>query len=383
MKIVFVSNYFNHHQKPLSDALYRLTGGEFVFISTTEMREERRLLGYSDDDTSGYVLLSYMNEENKKLAQMMIDGADVVIAGSAPEKMLKNRIKSGKTVFRYSERLHKSEPEPLKYLPRLILRNIQNPRNKPIYLLCAGAYTYADYRKYGLFRDRAYKWGYFPEVRKHDIEKLISKKQPNSILWCGRFLDWKHPDDVIKAARRLKDEGYCFSLKMIGRGEAEDKIADTVTEYGLSDCVELIGSLPHERVREYMEKAQIYLFTSDRREGWGAVLNESMNSGCAVVASHAAGAVPYLIENGKNGSVYRSGDADMLCEKIKELLDDAEKRAKYGKNAYETVVNTWNAETAAERFMELASNLSGSAKSFVDYESGPCSRAEIISDDWM
>lgn len=46
-------------------------------------------------------------------------------------------------------------------------------------------------------------------------------------------------------------------------------------------------------VRSYMEKADIYLFTSDFNEGWGAVLNESMNSGCAVVASHAIGSVPF------------------------------------------------------------------------------------------
>ena len=34
-----------------------------------------------------------------------------------------------------------------------------------------------------------------------------------------------------------------------------------------------------------MEKADIFLFTSDRREGWGAVANEAMNSACALVVS--------------------------------------------------------------------------------------------------
>ena len=33
-----------------------------------------------------------------------------------------------------------------------------------------------------------------------------------------------------------------------------------------------------------MEQADIYLFTSDRNEGWGAVANEAMNSACAMVA---------------------------------------------------------------------------------------------------
>ena len=38
------------------------------------------------------------------------------------------------------------------------------------------------------------------------IDELIVQKTPNSILWCGRFLDWKHPDDVIEIANMLKKE---------------------------------------------------------------------------------------------------------------------------------------------------------------------------------
>lgn len=56
------------------------------------------------------------------------------------------------------------------------------------------------------------------------------------------------------------------------------------------------------KVREHMEDADIFLFTSDYNGGRGAVLNESMNSGCMVAASHAIGSVPFLLEDGKRGS---------------------------------------------------------------------------------
>ena len=46
------------------------------------------------------------------------------------------------------------------------------------------------------------------------------------------------------------------------------------------------------------------------QEGWGAVLNEAMNSGCACIASHAIGSAGFLIEHGENGFVYRDGDMD-------------------------------------------------------------------------
>ena len=38
-----------------------------------------------------------------------------------------------------------------------------------------------------------------------------------------------------------------------------------------------------------MEKCHIHIFTSNHLEGWGAVVNEAMNSGCCEVANVQAG----------------------------------------------------------------------------------------------
>ena len=93
-----------------------------------------------------------------------------------------------------------------------------------------------------------------------------------------------------------------------------------IKKYHLQNCVSLCGSLSPEKVREYMVKSQIFLFTSDYNEGWGAVLNEAMNSACAVIASHAIGSVPFLINNKKNGLIYQNGQMEDLYRKVKVLL---------------------------------------------------------------
>ena len=123
------------------------------------------------------------------------------------------------------------------------------------------------------------------------------------------------------------------------------------------------------------------LFTSDRQEGWGAVVNEAMNSGCAVVASHAAGSVPYLLRDGENGLIYRSGDVAMLARKIRYLLEKPDERIRMAQAAYETIVNTWNAEIAARRLVELVEGLLNGKTQ--PYPEGPCSVAEILRDDWF
>ncbi|NLX74757.1 MAG: glycosyltransferase family 4 protein [Synergistaceae bacterium] len=87
------------------------------------------------------------------------------------------------------------------------------------------------------------------------------------------------------------------------------------------------------QVREEMEKANIFLFTSDRQEGWGAVLNESMKSGCAVVGSKTIGSVPFLINHEENGLIYSNDDIEDLYFNVEKLLKNEELRKKYGNNA--------------------------------------------------
>ena len=197
-------------------------------------------------------------------------------------------------------------------------------------------------------------------------------------MWCGRFIDWKHPDDAVELARKLKENGYDFSLNMVGTGVMEEELKALTLKYGLEDRVHFLGSMPPEKVREYMEESEIFLFTSDRGEGWGAVLNEAMNSGCAVVASNEIGSVSYLIKEGINGIVYETGDIDMLYEKAKYLFDNHDKAAGIGVSACTTIAKEWNAVVATDRLYDLVSRVLLSKKENV-YTSGPCSLAEPIS----
>lgn len=369
MKIVFITNYFNHHQRPLSDALYRLTEGQFSFLETEPMRQERRDLGYGWDDLPAYVKNAYDSQTAKDDGICLVQDADVVIAGSVSEEYLKQRIRQGKLVLRYAERPLKDGPEPLKYLPRLLRWSLRNPRRKPVYLLAASAYAAEDYAKFGLFRNKAFRWGYFPEVK---MDLPAWEKEECSILWVGRFLDWKHPDDALRAAVILRGRGLDFSLRFIGTGPMEQQLHEMTQELGLSDCVEFLGPMKPEQVRGYMERSSILLFTSDRQEGWGAVVNEAMSSGCAVIAGHEAGAVPYLIKNGENGYIYPGGDVQRMAQMTEHLLRSPEICRSLGCAARETMVRLWNAETAAQRLIELSEYLLGRTGDLPEYPEGPC-----------
>ena len=375
MKLIFLSNYYTHHQKPVCEEWNRLTDGEFMFAATEVFAEERKNLGWESDTPR------FLSEHGKQIASD-IENADFVIFGSAPLDLVKERLKKGKTVFKCSERVFKKGYEPVKWLPRIFTYYRAYGRYKKLYLLSASAFSAADFAMHGVFRGKSYRWGYFPETKIYDTEKLLSEKDPARILWCGRFLDWKHPEAAVEVAKRLKADGIDFQLDFIGNGELSDMLQSEIDAHGLVDCVHLLGTMSPQQVRVHMEKAGIYLFTSDFNEGWGAVLNESMNSGCAVVASHAMGSTPFLVKHGENGLVYESGNTDDLYRKVKALILHPQKQKEFGRNAYRTITELWNAEVAAKRFMIFAKEIErkGSCDLFCE---GPCSRAPIIKNNWF
>ncbi|MBQ8747341.1 MAG: glycosyltransferase family 4 protein [Clostridia bacterium] len=347
------------------------------------MEQDRRNLGWGFSETPSYVLQYYTDEHAAQTCQTLIDDADVVIHGSAPYETLKNRLLKKKPIFIYSERLYKAKVGYYKLPVRAYRFYKKYGRHKNVRLLCASAYTAADFAKTRTFIGKAYKWGYFPEIKQHeDIDALIEKKQPATLLWVARFLPVKHPDVPVEIAKRLKADGYSFTLNMIGNGELEEQIRQRIAEENLSDSVHLLGSMKPEEVRTHMEESEIFLFTSDRGEGWGAVLNESMNSACAVCASHAIGAVPFLLDDGKNGIIYKDGNLDDLYGKVKWLMDHPTERKAISQRAYETMIGEWNAEAAARKFITLAEAVMRGEKAPFPFDSGVCSKAEIIPDGW-
>lgn len=382
MKIVFLSNYYNHHQAPISNEIYKILGNDYIFMATMPIPEERRKLGYNMDELPKFVKKSYESLDNNQYKHL-INEADIVILGSAPESLIKQRLKDKKLIFRYSERVYKNKKKILQWPLRTIKYLTYNHFSNNVYMLCASAFTSIDYNVSLQYINKCYKWGYFPEVKQYEnIDNLIETKEKDSILWTGRIIDLKHPELAIQVAEKLKNDGYNFKLRLIGTGVLENSIKELVIEKKLENYVEFLGSMKPTEVREYMEKSEIFLFTSDFNEGWGAVLNESMNSACAVAASHAIGSVPFLIKDKENGLVYENCDIQDLYNKVKFLLDNPKERVKISKKAYETMITEWNAENAANRLLELFDSVLKGEKSFDKYQDGPCSKAEKIKNNW-
>ena len=380
MRIVFVSNFFNHHQAAVSKELNLLTKNNYYFIQTEPFSDERKKLGWKNDDTPDYVLESFTSKEAFESCRKIINSADVLIYGGCKhENLISEYKKSGKLLLRYSERIYKNIKNVLTLPLRFLKYHAMNLHcKKNTFMLCSSAYAAADYAKTRNFINRTYNWGYFPATQYYNIEQLLSKKKKNLILWVARLIPWKHPEYCIELANYLKNAGYEFEIKIIGNGELIEELECECQNKNLGKNISFLGTMSPNEVRSHMEEAGIFIFTSDFNEGWGVVLNEAMNSGCAVVASHAIGAVPLLIENDINGLIYKYGDINDFCSKVKYLMDHPSKQDEFGEKAYKSICELWNAKVAATRLYQFAESFCSGQK-YTPPRVGPMSISTRLS----
>ncbi len=384
MRVTFVSNYINHHQIPLSKVLYEKWGDNYRFIQTESMEEERIKLGWNNKNEELPYLLCYYHSP-QECQQLIFDSDIVIFGGVDDEKYIVDRLRSGKIIFRYSERLYK-EGQWKAISPRGLLKKYIDHtqyRNAPVYLLCAGGYVAHDFNIVHAYKGKRFRWGYFPEFEEStQDERLVWKTDKKiRILWAGRFIGWKHPEAALKVAKKLKEKGYDFLLTFAGGGDKEEELKKYIYDNDLNEYVCFEGFCTPEKVRELMKRAHIFLFTSDYKEGWGAVLNEAMNSGCAVVASHAIGAVPFLLKHNENGLIYKSGNIKELTALTEKLCRERKECIRLGNAAYETIAREWNPIVAGQALIRLCEKLMAGKSEFCT--SGPLSAAPMIKQNKM
>lgn len=375
MKITFFTNFINHHQVPVADELYDILGSDYTFVSTMPITEERLRLGYPDFSDKPYLLNAYESKENYQKAMDLALSSDVVILGAAPDTYIYERLKKNKLTFRYSERWFKQGYKHL-FHPKFwinIFKNYYPFINKQYYMLCASAYTKKDVNLLGLFKNKCFKWGYFPKL---NLDNCIEPNKSNDItnfIWVGRFLDWKHPELSIKLINELKNKGYKVHLTIIGIGSLEEELKSLTQSLNLKNEISFLGSLPNQEVIDNLRQSDVLLFTSDKNEGWGAILNEAMANKCAVIASNEIGSVPYLLNHNENGLVFKSNNLKDLTNKAEFIINNPEIRINFANNAYETISLVWSPKNAVDNFLKLINNLN--SEKVIEINNGPCSKA--------
>lgn len=168
------------------------------------------------------------------------------------------------------------------------------------------------------------------------LDREVCVEKDNLIVAVGRLDENKNHAMLIHAFSKIADEYPKMRLVIYGEGGLRPKLEALVAEKGLSDRIELPGSVTD--VADRICKAKIFALTSNT-EGMPNSIIEAMALGVPVVATDCpCGGSAALIEEGENGLLVPVGDAFALADAFRKILEDTEFAKKLSENAYQTTM---------------------------------------------
>ena len=163
----------------------------------------------------------------------------------------------------------------------------------------------------------------------------------------ANFYKTKGLEYFIEAIKLLHAEPTVAhtAFVMIGNGPEKEKLELQIKESGIKNKIFLAGKLLD--ARKYLVAFDIFVLPSVK-EGFPWALLEAMTAKLPVVATNV-GAVPEIIEDGKNGFVIEPRKPELLAQKIKELIGNERLRHELGIQAHQTVVLKFDLNKMVEK----------------------------------
>jgi glycosyltransferase involved in cell wall biosynthesis len=163
-------------------------------------------------------------------------------------------------------------------------------------------------------------------------------------LSVGRIEERKGLHLLLQSCHILKQEGYRFSLLIIGRGPQQEELTAYCQSHDLADCVQWLGWRDYDRLGVYFQQADMFVFPS-LEDTWGMVALEAMAFGKPVLCSKWAGASE-LIVDGKNGLLCDPHNPVEMAALLRKSIEQPELVSAMGVAAKDTISQYTPANTA-------------------------------------
>lgn len=187
------------------------------------------------------------------------------------------------------------------------------------------------------------------------LEKSLYEADTVKMVYVGRIETSKGVFALVDALGELliSDAGERdtnIELHFIGGGDALEDLKKYVDERGCSEKVIFHGKLPTpEDVYKKLVEFDIFVFPSQRIEGFPMTIPEAMFAGLPVVATDMGG-ISDAIEHEKTGYLLQPGDTHSLVSSIKSLINDPNLRETFGKTGRNKACNEFTIQVMIDKY---------------------------------
>ncbi len=167
-------------------------------------------------------------------------------------------------------------------------------------------------------------------------------------LYSGRLSAEKGLHTLLDAWKRLPRR---IPLQIAGDGPLRAEIEHRIAHESIAN-VRLLGALPRDRLLDTLRRARVLIFPSLWYEGMPMSIVEAFAYGVPPIASRLGG-MAEMIDDGRNGVLFRAGDPDDLANKVEAAFGRDEPLAALGRGARQTFDTRHRTTQNYERLIEI------------------------------
>jgi len=173
------------------------------------------------------------------------------------------------------------------------------------------------------------------------------KNVPGYMLYVGRLSPEKGVVLLIKAAT----DSLGVGIKIIGDGPQYSKLVKLTRKLNATH-IEFLGRVEGKDKIKYLENAMATIVPSVCYETFGLTALESLSVGTPVIAANT-GSLPFIVNDGKNGLLFESGNYMDLRDKIKKLVKEKNLAYEMGLCGINTVKKKYNPNKYYNKLMAI------------------------------
>ena len=171
-----------------------------------------------------------------------------------------------------------------------------------------------------------------------------------AVGFLGRFDEPRKGFDVLVAAmERLVVDRPGVRLLVAGPGDAAAALS--AMSPAVAERVTMLGLISEAEKERMLRSVDLYVAPNTGGESFGMILTEAMAAGAAIAASDLD-AFRRVLDGGRAGALFPTGDAHALTALLADLLDDRPRRAELSACA-RSAVEAFDWPSVATRVLEV------------------------------
>lgn len=169
----------------------------------------------------------------------------------------------------------------------------------------------------------------------------------------GRLNEVKRQDVLLRAFALLAESVKGVELVLVGEGPMRAQLEQLAGELGIAKSTHFVGY--QSQPERYLPMMDVFAITS-RSEGMPLAVLEAWAARVPVVAS-AVGGLPEMIEHGRTGLLFPTGDHAALSQLLQEILENPIQMQSLREQGLARVRNSFSLERMASDYQRHYSEL--------------------------